>query len=237
MPKINSIPDSQLSLIHPFTSSDKPQPANSNTNFLMDLVLGAANDAREIDLVDVSARIRQGPKWPNIWPGEHYKLLAALVKRMRPNLVVEIGTFLGVSSLVMKKYIPRDGRVVTFDVIPWQSFEDTCFQQSDFDDPGLVQVLGDLAQPNVFEAHRELMASADIIFLDGPKNRSFERAFLQQLMNVNFYKASLLVIDDIRLWNMLDLWREIELPKLDVTSFGHYSGTGLVLLAPHQASI
>ncbi|MGH7312141.1 MAG: hypothetical protein ACREJV_03130 [Candidatus Rokuibacteriota bacterium] len=29
-------------------------------------------------------------------------------------------------------------------------------------------------------------------------------------------------------WNMLAIWREIRMPKLDVTSFGHWSGTGLV---------
>jgi hypothetical protein len=27
---------------------------------------------------------------------------------------------------------------------------------------------------------------------------------------------------------MIDLWRSIESPKLDITSFGHFSGSGLV---------
>lgn len=38
----------------------------------------------------------------------------------------------------------------------------------------------------------------------------------------------ILVFDDIRAWNMLAIWREIRMPKLDLTSFGHWSGTGLV---------
>lgn len=33
--------------------------------------------------------------------------------------------------------------------------------------------------------------------------------------------------DDIRLWNMLRIWREIRLPKMDMTSFGPWCGTGL----------
>jgi hypothetical protein len=37
-----------------------------------------------------------------------------------------------------------------------------------------------------------------------------------------------LVFDDIRIWNMLRIWREIVRPKLDLTSFGHWTGTGIV---------
>lgn len=40
----------------------------------------------------------------------------------------------------------------------------------------------------------------------------------------------LLVIDDIRLWNVLEIWESIASPKLDVSGFGHYTGTGLVEL-------
>ncbi len=36
------------------------------------------------------------------------------------------------------------------------------------------------------------------------------------------------MFDDIRVWNMLEIWRGIRRPKLDLTSFGHWSGTGLV---------
>src|SRR4051794_4287970 len=32
------------------------------------------------------------PDWFTIWPGEHYRLLAAMVKVMQPKLIVEIGT-------------------------------------------------------------------------------------------------------------------------------------------------
>jgi hypothetical protein len=37
-----------------------------------------------------------------------------------------------------------------------------------------------------------------------------------------------LLLDDIRLLPMVGLWRSIASPKLDLTSFGHWSGTGLV---------
>jgi hypothetical protein len=36
------------------------------------------------------------------------------------------------------------------------------------------------------------------------------------------------MFDDIHLWNTLGTWRRISRPKLGLTSFGHWSGTGLV---------
>ena len=36
------------------------------------------------------------------------------------------------------------------------------------------------------------------------------------------------VFDDIRQWTMLAIWRAVQRPKLDLTSFGHWSGTGLI---------
>lgn len=36
------------------------------------------------------------------------------------------------------------------------------------------------------------------------------------------------MLDDIRFLNMWRLWRSIRSPKLDATSFGHWSGSGLV---------
>jgi hypothetical protein len=64
--------------------------------------------------------------------------------------------------------------------------------------------------------------------VDGPKDGIFERKLLQQLETVEFHKPLLVVMDDIRFWNMLAIWQEITRPKLDLTSFGHWSGTGLV---------
>jgi len=43
------------------------------------------------------------------------------------------------------------------------------------------------------------------------------------------FKTELWVIfDDIRDLNMLQFWRDIAPPKLDLSSFGHWTGTGLV---------
>jgi hypothetical protein len=38
----------------------------------------------------------------------------------------------------------------------------------------------------------------------------------------------IVIFDDIRLMSMVYIRRSIDKPKLDITSFGHWSGTGLV---------
>ena len=55
-----------------------------------------------------------------------------------------------------------------------------------------------------------------------------EHAFLRNFATLDFKRKPVVVFDDIRVWNMLGVWPTIERPKLDLTSFGHYSGTGLV---------
>ena len=72
---------------------------------LITTILDAVRIAQRIDLSDVCERIRSGPLYPNVWPGEHYKLLAALVELRRPKLVIEIGTATGLSALALRKFL------------------------------------------------------------------------------------------------------------------------------------
>ena len=155
-------------------------------------------------------------------------MLAALVKLLQPKRVVEIGTLRGLSALALKKFLPNAGKIDTFDVVPWDSLSDTSLRPEDFEDDRLRQQIGDLSDTAVFGLHRSLFQQTELLFVDGPKDGIFERKLLQQLETVDFHKPLLLVMDDIRFWNMLAIWQDIARPKLDLTSFGHWSGTGLV---------
>ena len=199
------------------------------SDYLIDLALRAAQDAWRTELPDLSGRVAaDGNDFTRIWPGEHYRLLAALVKLLQPKRVVEVGTFRGLSALALKKFLPAVGRITTFDLVPWESLADTCLRPGAFEDDRLQQQIGDLSDPAVFELHHSLIQETELLFVDGPKDGVFERKLLQQLETVEFHKALLVVMDDIRFWNMLAIWQDIARPKLDLTSFGHWSGTGLV---------
>jgi predicted O-methyltransferase YrrM len=195
---------------------------------LLDLAAKGIGAAAEIDLKEVSGRMTEALRYPDIWPGEHYRLLAALVKLERPELIVEIGTAQGLSALAMKKFLPPTGRLATFDIVPWREIKGTYLKESDLADGRLAPVIGDLSDAKELDKHRALLEQADLIFADAPKDGRFEPRFLELLETVRFKKPMLLVLDDIRVWNMLATWRSITRPKLDLTSFGHWSGTGLV---------
>jgi predicted O-methyltransferase YrrM len=195
---------------------------------LLDIALSAAAHARSVSMASVVSRMTAPPYYPDVWPGEHYKLLAGLVLACRPRTIIEIGTSTGLSALAMLTTMPQDSRLVTFDLIPWKNFEDTCLRDEDFANSRLSQIIGDVCDPKIMHNHEALFRDADIIFVDGPKDGRFEYAFLNCLEELSLITAPLIVFDDIRLLNMLSLWRRIQKPKLDLTSFGHWTGTGLV---------
>lgn len=188
---------------------------------LIDISLEAIQAAKEIDLTFLQN------SYANTWPGEHYKLLAGFMQILKPNVVIEIGTATGLSALSMLPFF--SGRLITFDIKEWNSYPNTVLKEGDFG--RLQQIVGDLANPQFFETHSKLIEQASFIFIDATHDGSLEKCLLDQLAKVPFKKPSILLFDDIRVWTMLKMWREIPYPKLDLTSFGHWSGTGLVQLS------
>jgi predicted O-methyltransferase YrrM len=195
---------------------------------LMDVSLEAIAFARHVDLSWVSQRMPGHPHYPDVWPGEHYKLLAGLVLAHKPKCVIEIGTAQGLGALAMKGSLPAGSALITLDLIPWAEIEQSVLLPSDFADGSLRQVLGDLSDSAFFSSFATTLSACDLLFVDAPKNVHFERAFLRNLTSIRLPPNALVIFDDIRHWNMLQIWREITRPKLDLTSFGHWSGTGII---------
>lgn len=198
------------------------------TDRLIDLALRAADRARTMPMRSLVERMRRPPYYPDIWPGEHYRLLAGLVAVGQPKVVIEIGTFTGLSALALLSVLPAQARLHSFDLIPWNRIPETCLRPEDFADGRLIQEIGDVSEAGTMAHHASVFRSADLIFIDGPKDGRFEPLLMRQLREIGLPRQPLLVFDDIRVWNMLAFWRNLRLPKLDITSFGHWSGTGLV---------
>lgn len=207
------------------TSVDKREPIPLR---LLNLTLDAVRAIpTEIDLTELGNREKM-PEWFMVWPGEHYFLLAALVLKLQPKVVIEIGTDKGLSSLALKKYLPADGKIVTYDIKPWKEVEDYVLRDSDFADGRLEQRLIDLSDPAQIPSQRELLESADFFFIDAPKDNVFEYRLMEQFKQLNFKRDPILLFDDTKLTSMLPFWDKLPYPKLDISSFGHWSGTGLV---------
>ena len=79
-----------------------------------------------------------------------------------------------------------------------------------------------------------MLESADFIFSGAAKDGVMEQRFIDNFKPLQFKNAPIVMFDDIRLWKMLKIWRALDRPKLDLTSFGHWSGTGLVDWLPRR---
>ena len=154
--------------------------------------------------------------------------MPALVAVLRPRTVVEIGTAEGMSALSMLTALPDNGRVITIDLVPWEKYPNTILKAADFSGGRLEQRLTDLADPVAFRQQAAVLAEADLLFVDAPKDGYFEPRFIANMSGLARSSPLLVVFDDIRVTNMLAVWRELNRPKMDLTSFGHWSGTGLV---------
>lgn len=200
-----------------------------HNQFLMDVALAAVNDAGQNSLANLAAEKShlKDSIYYDLFPGEHYRLLRSLVSVLGSRNIIEIGTLTGMGTVSLAKGMGDRGRVTTFDLVSWDQF-DTHLSKELFEQKKVAQILADLSDPEVFAEHRELISRADFIFCDAPKDGVFEYKFLDLLTTIKFESKCLLVLDDIRFLNMISLWWSIESPKLDLTSFGHWSGTGLV---------
>lgn len=195
---------------------------------LIEFALDAVRRTLDVDISEVAQRAGNLGWRPDNWPGEHYRLLAGMVDLLQPKCVIEIGTFTGISAFCLKKYLPAGSTITTFDLVPWNNFDDTALRSDDFADGRLKQEIADLSNPSIFRNYMPLLAQADFMFIDGPKDNRFEPALAQLLNTIQFTRAPWVVFDDIRDLNMLKFWRELDKPKLDISSFGHWTGTGLV---------
>ncbi|MDQ4041412.1 MAG: hypothetical protein M3141_06640, partial [Actinomycetota bacterium] len=74
---------SEKSLICSADDEARPSPR------LLEVGLAAASAARDVSLADLSERMDGPPFWPEVWPGEHYRLLAGLVREVPARTVVE----------------------------------------------------------------------------------------------------------------------------------------------------
>ncbi len=222
-PVLRAIRHSDLSIIA--SADDDARP----NDYLLGIALQGIRDALDASLSDLEARNKELPDalYYDVYPGTHYRLLMVLARSLGKRNIVEVGTFTGMSSACMLRGMPSGCKLTTFDLSRWQDFR-THLLAEDFTAGKITQVLEDLSSEAVFKKHLSLLNHAELIFCDAPKDGVFEQKFLTNMTLVRPTSTCLLVLDDIRLLNMIDIWRAIRSPKLDLTSFGHWAGTGLV---------
>ena len=189
-------------------------------DFLMQTTVLAVHEAWKTPVTGTNPD-KPDSRFYNVFPGEHYRLLKALAKNLNPKKIIEVGTYTGMGTLALHQGCPT-AELFTFDVIPWEDFD------THLDNVDATQFLSDLSNPEEFDHYFPYLDSADLIFVDAPKDGKFEYAFAELLTKLTPREKRVIVFDDIRFTNMMLLWRGVKSPKLDISSFGHWSGTGMV---------
>lgn len=182
---------------------------------------------------------------------EHYKLLSYVAQQFRKALFVDVGTYLGHSALALAADAPRLGnRVITYDLADHVAEHLARHPPPVQLHPPPVQHPGaQQQQPHKPETVRDapgvdvrlrdclpdlptLATQAKVIMLDvTPHDGQFERTVITALTKHGF--RGLLFLDDIRLNPAMELmWSWVPHKKLDLTSCGHWSGTGVVVFDP-----
>lgn len=148
---------------------------------------------------------------------EHYKLISWLASKFPGQTVMDIGTHYGNSSLAMSR--DPTAKVVSYDIVEMKQLvaplpSNVEYKIGDFrDDPITLQ------SPFIF---------VDVDPHDGIQEKDFHRFFLESQ-----YKG-IVLWDDINCNDaMREWWNNIvESPwyrKFDLTSVGHWSGTGMII--------
>jgi hypothetical protein len=192
-----------------------------------------------LSAIDIAFRVKvtrclegKNPGWDlNLIPGEHYRLLAGFMRTLNPKCCIDIGTYLGYSALIMKHFT-TECSVHTFDIVNHSEKPSYCLHGEldtrTREGSSLDRYLVDLVSESNWDNYRDLLSRADFIMMDITHDGQDERILLEFFDTIEFKNPPLLFLDDIRLAKMISFWRELRLPKLDLTSFGHWSGTGIV---------
>lgn len=190
------------------------------------------NEVNQVDLSHLAHFLQWNPAYQQYFVQdagkEPYKLIAYLSKQIG-GVAVDMGTLYGSSALALS--YNEQTQILTLD---------TKRQIPDTQD-----IVTPLKRPNVrmivasCQAVLPHVASADLIYLDIDANLTAQiRKIIDELIYYKF--LGILVLDNINLNDeMKKLWVDVakSLKKLNATSLGHHSGTGIIVFNPEHIDV
>lgn len=119
------------------------------------------------------------------------RLLQMLIFFKKPLKVLEIGTFIGLSTMCMAKCLPEEGQIVTL-----EKFDYFCrIAQQNFQNNGFSSDKIKLIEGDAFEELKKMNSEKfDFIFVDGNKEK-YRDYF--ELLEPYLEKGGLFVVDDV----------------------------------------
>jgi predicted O-methyltransferase YrrM len=159
-------------------------------------------------------------------PGnEHYRLLAYLATQFNNSSIFDIGTSSGQSALALS--FNSSNTVHTFNIQDELSKEKKQFKWKDCN---IKFHLENLWDTDILKKWKQELLNSPFIFIDvDPHNGHMEYDFYKWLEE-NQYKG-IVLFDDVLVTDLMkyNFWFRIPSEhKIDLTKYGHFSGTGLI---------
>ena len=176
-------------------------------------------------------------------PGiEHYYFLLALGIQLKNKKIIELGTHTGNSAYFLaggNRLYNNNNTILTYDI----ELKDRILE----DKLNITYLIEDMFDINNREKNRDLLLSSDVIFIDIDPHEGILEYNMYLWLKNNNYKG-LVFFDDIHLGrghmgsnlphSMEEFWCKVDKEyKTDLTSIGHWSGTGLVCFYPENYNI
>jgi hypothetical protein len=143
-------------------------------------------------------------------PGtEHYRLLCWISSLFEDTTLYEIGTWIGAGTICLA--YNKSNKVVSYDIVynvDLERLDNIEFRIGNYEND-------------------EKLLKSPFIFVDVEHNGLLERQIYKYLADNNY--KGITVWDDINLNpQMKSFWKDVTHEKLDISKYGHYSGTGVI---------
>lgn len=145
---------------------------------------------------------------------EHYRLLRYLAEQI-PGNITELGTHAATSVVALSA--GSEHYITTYDIV----------NEKHHDHHDLDNVTFRLCEFDTDFGYHSFILNSKMIFIDAPHDGDFERRCYTWLKDNNY--KGLTIWDDIHLNEpMKQFWADVDLPKQDITAYGHVTGTGAI---------
>lgn len=148
---------------------------------------------------------------------EHYRLLKYFAKNI-DGPIIEIGTHCGTSAVALANSTEHD--VITYDIVDVKENNLSHIKNLTF---RICEFTADVD-------YKEKILNSKMIFIDAPHTGEFEQMCYQWLVDNNY--KGITIWDDIHLNEEMEIfWYGVEQNKMDVTDYGHATGTGIIFFS------
>lgn len=154
---------------------------------------------------------------------EPYRLLYYFANLFNDSIIIDLGTSNGGSAIALSHN--KTNQIFSFDIVDRCQ---TSFLQNEnnFENmPSFSNV--DFIVTEDFRKYLGIILKSPLIYLDIAHDGIWENILFELLIKYNY--KGIMILDDIHEFPELKkFWNNISIKKIDLTKYGHWSGTGLI---------